>query len=233
VVDAYHTIMGTIPSRKLHSGPWFAGSLLGGLDDDGRRHVLALGTPREFAAGDLVLKEGDGGPHVLVLRGLAKVTTRTGSLMWIRGPGDLIGERPPSRRGWAPATVRAVREVHARTIDRDAWRRFRRRHPTMGGPVTVKAGVAQGLVGREMIIPCWGPFYRLSLALYALVAGYGGPTLPVTQRELASLVMATEGTVNRHLAQLRRYGYVRTGRRSVTVLDASRLYNDAWMSFYR
>jgi CRP-like cAMP-binding protein len=216
----------------LHSGPWFAGSLLGGLDDDGRRQMLALGTAREFAAGDVMLREGDGGPHVLMLRGLARVNAHGGVLLWIRGPGDLIGERPPSRRSFEPARVTACSEVRARIIDRDTWRRFRRQHPNIGGPASIKAGVRQGL-SDDASIPDAGGSLLLAMVLHALVASYGTPTVPVTQRELAWLMMASESAVNRALARMRKYGYVRTGRRSVTVRDASRLYNNAMMSLYR
>ena len=126
----------------------------------------------------------------------------------------------------------ACGEVHARIIDRDTWRRFRRQRPDIGGPATIKAGVPQGL-SDDPWIPEAGGALLLAMVLYALVASYGKPTVPVTQRELAWLIMASESTANRALAGMRKYGYVRTGRRSVTVRDPSRLYNNAMMALYR
>jgi CRP-like cAMP-binding protein len=213
-------------------GPWCAGILLDRLDDAGRRELLALGAPRRFGPGDVMLAYRDTG--VALLRsGFAKMKSDWGQLLRIRGAGDLVGRAALPPRG-GPITAFACGVVHARVIDGAEWRRFIRRHPPAITSRASPSPIADWW--SDLQYEAGGPM-KLALVLHELMEAYGraGPSgeisfgVPITQRELASMMNQTEATANRAIAALRARGTIRTERRSVTITDGPGLQQ--WFAF--
>ncbi|MFD4657853.1 Crp/Fnr family transcriptional regulator [Kitasatospora sp. NPDC058444] len=84
---------------------------------------------RRHSRGDILLRQGDDGTHVLaLLSGLAKVEyrTRNGSvrLLAFRGPNELLGELAVLGGGDRMASVVALSTCHVAVMDKTAFTRF-------------------------------------------------------------------------------------------------------------
>jgi CRP-like cAMP-binding protein len=201
--------------------PWCAGSLLDRLDEVARRELLALGSPQRFEPGAVMLAYGDTGVALLGT-GFAKMKGEGGRLARIRGAGALVGRAALPTR-W-PIAAFACGVVDARVIDRAAFRRFARQHP---GAIASPTSPSPFADWWSTLIYEPGGAMKLALVLHELMEAYGraGPAgeisfgVPITQRELASMMDQGEATANRAIAALRSRGTIRTGRRSLTITD--------------
>jgi CRP-like cAMP-binding protein len=192
--------------------------------------LLTLGADRAFQ-NEILMREGDTEAHVVILRrGFAKVTgSADGSeaLLGVRGPGDIVGELAALTGRQRTATVTACGPVLGRVVLRDAFRQFLRRFPDASEQVTASVGDRLTFANRRRVefgtLPA---VVRLAHVLTELVAEPTGETalaVPIVHAELASLIGASEDTVQRALAVLRKEGLVRTAYRRIIVLDLVRL----------
>lgn len=209
-----------------------AGSLLASLPGDAAAELRALGTRRVCESGRVLLREGELSTHVyLLLDGIVKVTATTPeggfALLAIRAAGDLVGELAGLDGQPRSATVTAAGRLTARVISEPVFNDFLGRHATAAVAVSRSmAGKLRWATRRRVDFSGCEVRVRLARVLVELAATYGerGETgirvaVSLTQPELAALVGAAEPTVHLALAGFRRAGVIRTGYRSVEVLD--------------
>ena len=194
------------------------------LTRHGHRRRVTTGTP-------LFLEGTRADTVVLVISGRVKVFSSaadgTEVVLAVRGPGALLGElaaideQPRSASGWAmePVEILAVgsREFTA----------FLHTHPrTMWLLLRILAGRLRE-AGRERAeFGVYDTQTRVARRLVELAERFGEPTgsgiritLSFTQDELAGWVGASHEAVAKAFRTFRAHGYLRTQRRTVTVLD--------------
>lgn len=224
-------------ARQLpEQSQWPVSSLLGRVPLQARDHLLGLGVQRTAEQGETILKEGDSGTHVILLRqALAKVTAALAdgrqALMDIRASGDLIGEMSALNGTPRSATVTICRPSVISIIHEREFRPFLRAHPDaameIGGIVADRLRFANQ---RRVDFAAYPAKVRLARALVEIAAGHGRLTpsgvelgLHLTNDELATLCGAAEVTVQKALRQLREAGILDTHYRQVLVRDLAAL----------
>lgn len=110
---------------------------LDALGAKARAELLALGTPRDYEPGTLLLRERSGTSYVIaILDGWAAVTTGTERgnrlILALRGAGAIVGEMAALDRGTRSATVGALDRVRAVVLTGDRFRRYLAGHPAAG-----------------------------------------------------------------------------------------------------
>jgi CRP/FNR family transcriptional regulator, cyclic AMP receptor protein len=207
-------------------------SFLDALGERPRAELLALGTPRVFPAGAVLLGERAATSHVIaILRGWALVsadTERGGRLiLGLRGAGEIVGEMAALDRRPRSATVTALGEVRSVVLTGDRFRRYLAGNPAAGGLVLRQlstrlrsADAERRALASETVLQ------RLAARLVELTDRTGRPgdggiviDLPLLQHDLAAAIGATREAVAKALRLLRDQGVVRTDRRRLTVLS--------------
>ncbi|MFB4195397.1 Crp/Fnr family transcriptional regulator [Streptomyces carpaticus] len=220
---------------------WPASSLLGSLAGPSRDRLLALGAQRRYAAGRVLMREGERTTFVLVLlQGVVKATGRApdgrDALLAVRMGGDLVGEMAAADGGPRSATVTTCGTVAARVISREEFLGCTRRDPGIARAVnaSVVAKLRVANAHRVDFTGCDAPT-RLARVLHQIVLTHGersgaGAVIrwPITQPELATLSGAAEPTVQKVLRKLREAGVISTGYRTVRVEDLARLSSIAF-----
>ena len=107
--------------------------------------MLALGAQRLYEPGAVVLREGERGPHVLVLvKGYVKVTATSPegylSLLAIRTAGDLVGELASMDGEPRIATVTAAGRVRARVVSQREFHQCLTHYPDVALAVSSSVG---------------------------------------------------------------------------------------------
>ncbi len=197
---------------------------------------LDLATSREFAADDVLVRQGEGADHLLVLlRGRARVVVATGSgrevLVAVRGPGDVVGELAVLDPAARSATVSALEDLTALVVPSDAFLGFLHDRPH------VMLALLRALVRRlresdRHLVEGRTEDVRTRLArqLLQLGARYGAPSeegidldVPLTQEQLASWIGTSREAVAMALRDLREEGAVATSRMRITLVDVDAL----------
>lgn len=213
-----------------------AGTFLAALDDGDAETLRSLGTMRRYAPGAALFWEGEESSHVaVVLAGRVKVAAAaadgTEALLAVRGPGELLGELAVLDGAPRSATATALDAVAVRLIDGVEFEQFLATRP--GAAVALlhllvrrlrESGRRRAEFGSQDVAA------RLAGRLLELADEHGEPdgdgirvTVPLTQDDLAGMVGASRESVARALRTLREAGLVATGRRSITVVDPTRL----------
>ncbi|CUU58935.1 cAMP-binding domain of CRP or a regulatory subunit of cAMP-dependent protein kinases [Parafrankia irregularis] len=221
---------------------WPANSLLGMLAEPTRAEFVALGSYREFASDEVLLREGDATSFVvLLLSGWVKVTATTENggfaLLAIRHGGDLVGEQAGLDGEPRSATVTAAGAVLAKVVSLEAFLAFLRAHPDANRPVlqSVSAKLRNSTRRRVEFSGCTVAM-RLARVVCELERSYGAGApdgtgrrvqIALTQPELAALVGAAEPTVHKVLRELRQQGIVDTRYRAIVIRDVDALYQAA------
>lgn len=193
--------------------------------------MLALGTATRFAARHPVLRQGEPSTHiVLVQDGWLKVTAGTGNaveaLLALRGPGDIVGERAALNGTPRSATVTALETVTALMVGADRFASFLDAHTHAARRLMSLVSDRHQSGDRRRLEFGTGPVrVRLAKLLLQLSDSYGelvedgvAVALPLTQDELAATISAARESVTKMMAELRRRGVVRTGRRKLVVM---------------
>ena len=205
--------------------------LLGSLDEDDRRALLATTRVRRFGRGEVVVHEGDPADslHLVESGRLAvRVTTPSGerATLNLLGPGQYFGElslldgRAPIRS----ASIVALEPSTTRTLSATAFRELRQRHRAAERfLLALLARRVEELSGRVVEVMYDGLDRRVHRRLVDLAALYdeGKPTVVITltQELLAELVGGTRPSINQVLQRLADQGIVELGRGRITVLD--------------
>jgi CRP/FNR family transcriptional regulator len=215
----------------LHSVPVFSA-----LGPDDLAQVAQLAVPRQFAAGEVVFREGDESDTCYVIR--------SGHVRAIRehpdgrsitlanfGPGDFFGELAMFDDERRSATIEALDETEVIGILGGDMRRLLREH----ADISVKLLAALGRRLRETNERLARQSFqtvqsRVASVLSQMVSsaqGEGAPERDVlitaTQADLAQLAGSSRESASRFLAVLERAGIISQGRGKLVVHDPSAL----------
>ncbi|MBB5870091.1 CRP-like cAMP-binding protein [Allocatelliglobosispora scoriae] len=210
---------------------WAAGSFMAGLTPATRTALLALGTRRSFPRGRQLLREGERTDHVeVLLHGIVKVSVIADGidvLLSIRSAGDVIGEMASLTGRSRTATVTTCGEVVASSITHVNFNRFLGRHPDAA--LRMAAVMSERLEwanARRTDFAAYPAEVRLGRVLASLAGSCGRATsggtlidVPLSQRELATMVGIAQPTMQKAIRELRERRLISTGYRQITVVD--------------
>lgn len=215
---------------------WPARSLIADLPARLREEFLRLGSPRIYQRGQVIIAEGDRTTELyIILAGFVRVVNHThaGSqaMMAIRTRGDLIGELAALDGKPRTSTVIAASPTSVLVIDAPMFQAFASRYPTfsdaLSRSVVAKLRTAtryRAETGQATVLT------RVARVLEHLGDGYGRPVsrglvidIPLPQHDLASLVGASEKSVQRAYNTLRSAGVIAASYRMTTILDMALL----------
>jgi CRP/FNR family cyclic AMP-dependent transcriptional regulator len=210
-----------------------AGSFLGGLEETDRVELERAGRRMHLPAGATILFEGDRSERVaLILDGTARVfaTAANGRevLVTVAGPGEILGEMSALDGRPHSASVTALDDVEAVLIPTATFRSIVLANARIATAVAARlTRELRRVVHQRVDLEAYDVPARLASVLVELhdrFARDDGPVeLPVSQHELAEWCGASREAVTKALASFRGRGWVRTGRRSVIVLDVAAL----------
>lgn len=209
-------------------GPFWAS-----LTSADKAELIRIGTVRHFAAGTAIFHQEDRSDYVLVIRsGCVIVVAHTGdgfrAVLALRDAGDLLGEIASVDGGPRSATLYALTAVEAIAVAASRFAAFQRDRPhvTMALQRLLSGRLresdrSRAEAGAATIAA------RLATLLLQLCERYGEPdgeggvrvALPLTQADLAGLVMTSTRTVGRVLETWRENGWVTTSRLSIQIRD--------------
>ncbi|OJF10072.1 Crp/Fnr family transcriptional regulator [Couchioplanes caeruleus] len=206
------------------------------LTDGHRQELLQIGNVRHHPTDTVIVREGDETDFAIVLLdGCVKVSTHGNrgyqAILGLRSRGDLVGELAGVDGGRRSATLTALTVVEALTLPAGAFRRFLRAYPDaaeiLQRTVSVRLREAdryRSAAGSETVPQ------RLAHLLLHLGASYGKRLgsrvligLPLSQEDLAGLILTSQRTVGRVLERWRDERLVETGRRSIVLLSVDEL----------
>lgn len=185
-----------------------------------------------FAAGATICVEGEPTTHVFILlTGWAKALSVTSDghevVLALHGRGDIVGELAGETSGYRQATVRAIDRVRSLIVSHERFTSFLDANP--GAARAYRRVVTQRWNDAAAMLrsrPVTTGAQRLARLLLDMAdsrgdggKGHADAMPPLTQEELASLVGTTRATVTRALRNWRERGFVRTGQRSITIMD--------------
>jgi CRP/FNR family cyclic AMP-dependent transcriptional regulator len=212
------------------------------LDDADRAAVRAIGTPRDLGGDRILFAQDEDSDYLLiVVRGCVKVVTDTATgyraVLGLRGPGDLLGEQAGLEGRPRSAALSTVTPTRVLLLGLHRFRALSAARPGVG------RAVDQVLSRRlresdQLRVSTADPVpVRLAALLLELAERYGEPghgagevriTLPLSQDDLAGLVVSSRRTVSRVLEQWRAFGWVTTGRQSLLLTAVDRLKEQAY-----
>jgi CRP-like cAMP-binding protein len=209
------------------------GSFLAGLDQVDRSQLVRDGRPMSLPAGATLLFEGDLSDRVVVvLAGTLRVfsTAATGRviLVTIAGPGEILGEMSALDGQPHSASVNTVDPAEVVLVPAEEFRAVLRTNARIATAVALRLTRELRRVVRQRVdLEAYDVPARLAQSLVDLAERLAGSSeeieLPVSQRELAESCGASREAVTKALATFRSRGWVRTGRRSITVVDVDAL----------
>lgn len=196
--------------------------------------LLALLRRRHVARQNSVLRAGSAGDDLVVLlSGRVKLVAfgseRREVVLAIRGPGELIGEMAALGQQRRTATAIALDDAEVGFMTAEEFRAYLGSHPA-AALILIRMLVRRlSEATREVVdMATQDSVGRVAKRLLDLAADHGTATtngtridLSLTQDDLASWTGATRETVSRAMRLMRRLGWISTGNRSITVLDAA------------
>lgn len=216
--------------------PDLPGGFWGALSAAERATLSGFAAHRIFEKDSTLVSEGDTTGHVVViLSGFAKVFTTSidgdESMLGVRGPGDTIGEIGAFARRPRIATVTALEEIRGLVMDGERFRNV------LETSAHASAALSQVLLNRQvesdwrLTMGAYDGEQRLARLLLELLNRFGergpdgavGMGLPLSQTELASWIGKSREMVARAYRTWRDADIVRTGRRSITVMNVAEL----------
>jgi len=198
-----------------------------------RGSLVAAAHRRRFRAGEVVFHQGDPSDVLFVLRrghAAVRVTTPGGDevTLAVLGPGEEFGElallRPAHRH---TATVVALDEVEALTLDRATFERLRHSQPEVAELlIDVLARRVERLSGMVAEALFLAADRRIARRLLDVAHVYGDcpqAPLPLTQTDVAAMAGVSRPTANRALRRFADRGLLRLGRRRIVITDVAGL----------
>ncbi|WP_328910655.1 Crp/Fnr family transcriptional regulator [Streptomyces sp. NBC_00234] len=227
----------TVPAPRPSGGAPFW-SL---LDGPAQAELSRLGHLRSFAPRTHLLRQNEISDHLLVVRrGCVKVSAHSAdgylAVLALRNPGDLLGEQAGLDGGPRSATLTALTPVDALVLPAPAFDAAARALPviTSARQQVLSARLREAdrhraAAGSDAVQA------RLAALLLELGDGYGRRTasgsvqiaLPLSQDDLAGLVLSSRRTVSRVFEQWRGSGWVTTGRNRLVIDDPDALKQQA------
>jgi CRP/FNR family cyclic AMP-dependent transcriptional regulator len=214
------------------------------LDGDGREHLFSLGVVRRYPARSFVMTEGEQPATVAVVRtGLLRIS-KTGPdgravLLALRGPGDIVGELSALDTLGRSASVSTVVTSELLVMHGERFAASVRERPDFAAAlIDLLAGRVRELSRQVVELAVGDAIGRVCGRLVELAGedriarldtdGRVEPfeiLLPISQEELAAWAGLSREAVVKALRRLRDLGWIRTGRRSVTILDLAAVYH--------
>jgi CRP-like cAMP-binding protein len=224
-------------SRRTTSGDVQPGRFWDALSEQNRRELASAGHRRRFRRGDVVFHQDEDSDYVLVLQsGCVKVVAvaENGyqSVLALLEAGDLIGELASIDGGRRSATVSALTAVTALVVPADRFGRLRGSRPELERIVQRTLSGRLRSTDRHLTgVGAASVPTRLATLLLALADSHGTPgarggvavDLPLSQEDLAGILLTSKRTVGRVLEQWRAKGWVETGRFSIVVVNVPAL----------
>ncbi|WP_225891518.1 Crp/Fnr family transcriptional regulator [Streptomyces dioscori] len=193
-------------------------------------------------ADEQFLAQGEETDHLVVLlNGWVKVVAQSHAgyraLLALRGPGELLGEQAGLERRRRSASLHTATSVELLHLP------ARRFHAIAHGNVRVAGALQQTLSQRlrEADLQRTGITEPVPTRLAALLldlaerCGYSEPdgtgrriALPLSQDDLAGLILSSRRTVSRVLEQWRGQGWIVTGRQSLLIRSVDQLKAQAF-----
>jgi CRP-like cAMP-binding protein len=204
------------------------------LGERSRELLAAAGRERRVAPRRHLFDEGERASTVAVLLdGRVKITTTTLAgherLLAVRGPSDLVGEMATFTDVRRTAAVTAIDALRALVVPAATFAALWDREPeVLRAFVRMLVARVQEADQARMDLLDDAPV-RVRRTLVTLANRFGSPSgdggcrieLGLTQDELAHLAFTTRGVVTTVLRDLRAVGLVRTGRRSLELVDVA------------
>jgi CRP/FNR family transcriptional regulator, cyclic AMP receptor protein len=224
------------PSQGASGARVAAGTFLGLLSERERQALDALGVPRRFPTGALLMFEQEPGDRVMILlAGRIKVTRIEHDghevLLSIRDPGDVIGELSCLDGEARIASVTALEPVEALVIATPAFRAHLESVPRVAVVLfSVVIKRFRDTTIKLMQFAASDTTGRLAARLVELADRYGSerqgrieidPAL--SQEELAAWTGASRAGVAKALQTLRELGWIETQRRRIVVVELDQL----------
>jgi len=214
-------------------------ALFHGLPDDELRRLGAIGQGRLFAAGQVLLHEGDepDGLHCLVA-GLVSVflTAEDGRQVTVNllEPGEVVGEigvldgRPRS------AGAQALTETETLFLPRAAFRALMGQSPALAGQVVLALCERLRQATEQLNRAAFEDLRARLLLLLRQLAFLQGEVTParliveldLSQGDLAQLLGATRESVNKQLRALQREGLLQIDGRRLVLTNVFRAAGD-------
>lgn len=201
------------------------GSLLSFLNAADRARIVSGGVRRQFAEGDVLLREGDPTDHVLVMAtGWVRIhlTDPDGQeiVIALRGPGDMVGERAALHDWDRTATVQALTPVQVIQLSRGQVLECLLNRPTiaiaLAKLMSSRLREAENTLLEVTTLDVSG---RVAAYLLRMASQYGIPNpdgialgTPLSQQEIANRVGASLRGVARAMTLLRERGIIATPR---------------------
>ncbi|MBU2667163.1 Crp/Fnr family transcriptional regulator [Actinoplanes bogorensis] len=220
---------------------WPPGTLLGDCEPGVARRLTTLGTLIHRTGPAVLIRVDDPGDHsYLLLSGVVKVTVPTTAggtaLLAVRVGGELVGELAALDGRPRSATVTSAGPITARVIAApDLQRLIAADAPARNAIIGSVVSRLRDEISRRADFSGADVPTRVARVLLALAERYGqdGPTgtlirPALAQPELATLVDASEPTVQRALRGLREAGLLSNGYRSFHIHDIGRLREAAY-----
>lgn len=207
------------------------------LDSADQSALLQAGTVRVVARDEILVIQEESSDHLLiVLQGCVKVLTDSASgyraVLALRGKGDLLGEQAGIDGRSRSATLKAVLPGQVLVVQLD---RFRELAARRAGIARARDKVLSGRLreaDRKRLSTSEPVPERLAALLLELGDRFGRRgarpgeiciELPLSQEDLAGLVLSSLRTVSRVLEEWRHQMVVSTGRQSLRILAEDRL----------
>ena len=215
----------------LHQVPVFSA-----LAEPELERVAEVTVPRQFAAGEVVFREGDESDTCYVVRsGHARAIREHQdgrSITLARfGPGDIFGELAMFDNEKRSATVEALEPTEAIAILGGDMRRLLREHPDIA--VKLIAAIARRLretnerLARQSFQTVQSRVAAVIAQLVEAARAEGAPDgdvlITATQSDLAQLAGSSRESASRVLAVLERAGIISQGRGRLVVHDPDAL----------
>jgi len=215
----------------LRNVPIFAG-----LSEEDLTAVAAVSISRNFRAGEVVFREGDGGDTCYIVRsGLARAVRQHSDGRSITlshfAAGDIFGELAMFDEEPRSATVDVIDDAEVVAIPGRDMQRLMREYPEIA--VKLNAALAQRLratnerLARQSFQTVQS---RVAAVLLQMVAsargvneGESDVVITLTQADLAKLAGSSRESASRFLATLERSSVISQGRGRLTVHDPGAL----------
>lgn len=233
-------------ARRLYGGrPTVAGldgargrgcrPLLRALTAEDAIRLIDLGLRRRHPRGTALFDQGQPADSVVViLEGRVKVSAEAGGrqiLLEVRGPGDLVGEAAALEGLTHQGTALAIEPAESIAVSVAEFSRFLAGSPRALRLLlrTLSCSVAelQAERVRQAALDTGG---RLAERLVKLCEHFGQQTargidlrLEISQEELAGSIGSSHKAVAHALGDMRRQGWLESGRRHITVRDLDAL----------
>jgi CRP/FNR family transcriptional regulator, cyclic AMP receptor protein len=210
--------------------------LLAPLTPAERSRVLEAAVTRRFARGETVVREGELGESLHIVRSgrlAVRVSTPAGATatLSVLSAGDAFGELALLNKCHVrTATVVALEQSETLALSRGAFEALRRGHPAVERVVTEALARRVQELSSALLEALFVPVDRRVVArLVDLGRTYGDGarhdhvTVPITQDDLADMVGTTRPTTNQVLQRLADEGVLTLGRGRIVLTDLESL----------